>query len=127
MDRISQLKAQVYALPDHSRKEIALAADHLSQLQFSFNLGKIDVDLPRMTRGEVIREIERINSYSFQKLAASRNFEAEYRDGEDKEAWALMAKESRIKLLVSSFQLVSRLRSDEPEAWDKVNELIFDD
>lgn len=127
MNRISQLKAKVYALPDHSRKEIAVAADHLSTLQFSFNLGNIDVDLPRMTRSEVIREIERINSYSFRRLAETRNFEAEYRDGEDKEVWSLMAKESRIKLLVSSFQLVSRLRSDEPEAWDAVNELFFDD
>ncbi len=127
MSEKDELRAQITRLPDHSDEEIRIAADQLKNLEYSFNLGNIDIDLFEMRKEGVLREIDRIDSYSFQKLVETKNLEPAYKEGEDKEEWSEMAKTSRIRLIVQAFTLLSRLRSDEPEAWDEVNELYFDD
>ncbi|MBN2510021.1 MAG: hypothetical protein JXB03_07085 [Spirochaetales bacterium] len=127
MNSIETMKSRIEALPDHDSEQIRIAHEQLKNLEFSFNLGNMEIDLFSMSKNDVLTLIDDIAGMDFQLLLATRNIEPEYREGSDKEAWAAMARESRIRLLVHEFTLLSRLRSDEPEAWDEVNELFFDD
>jgi hypothetical protein len=118
--------SRITSTPDHSQKEIRMADQQLKGLDYSFELGRIDVDMFTITKEGLLKALADIRSMDFDTLAATKNFEPAYGGG-DKEEWANDARHARIKLLAEKFLLLARLRSDEPEAWDEVNELYFDD
>ena len=127
MNEIETIKTEIAGLPDHNDEEIRIANEQLKNLEFSFNLGNMDIDLFGMTKSGALAQIGAIEKMDFEELLATRNLEPEYVQGENKEDWARAARVSRIRLFAHEFTLLSRLRSDEPEAWDEVNELFFDD
>jgi hypothetical protein len=67
-----------------------------------------------------------IEGMSTEELRAGWMFEPPF-DPRDPESWTALAKRIRIAYLCEQFELISRLRDDEPEAWDEINELYFDD
>ena len=123
---LDSYKSKIKNLSSHSNEEIRIAKEQAEMITFSINLGKIDLNLLSLKRDEFLEEITKIENLTFNELKDNVNFESPY-NGEDKEEWANYSKISRIKLLIDNFLLVSRLRDDEPEAWDEVNELFYDD
>ena len=118
-DRIAQL-------PDHSQKEIDLAAKQLSMLDASFNTGTLDIDLARTSKKDLLAILDRIASMDMNEMREGWMFEPPF-DGRNPAAWLEQAKSIRQNYLTEQFELVSRLRDDDPEAWDEINELYFDD
>jgi hypothetical protein len=110
----------------HTPEEISKATRQLRALQFSFEIGNLDVDLLDMTAPGLLALVDEIAALSFDELRKTRNFERDY-EGGDEQQWANYARWQRISLLLRNYELLVRLRSDEPEAWDEVNELFFDD
>jgi hypothetical protein len=108
----------VHNLPFHSRDIIESTAKRLEDYRYSPIL-LIPVDnFIRLTREELIDEMKRTVDLS----------EAEMRDlGFTDGADLTTKKDQQLNLLVHHFSLLSRLRNDEPEAWDEVEELYEDD
>lgn len=113
-------------LPLHSEETIRQTANHLRMLHYSFELGNMHVDLFNMTPEGLESELEHIKKMSFDDLVLTRSFEKEYVKG-DRQTWAEYAKLYRMTLLVDKYDFLVRLRDNEPEAWDEVNETHFDD
>ena len=72
----------------------------------------------RMGRGELEAEIDRVMAMSDEAMMAE-GFAANANFGE--------FKAKHLQLLVYHYDLLCRLRTDEPAAWDIVNELMEDD
>lgn len=124
--RLESLRKKVTELPTHSQERVKEAADRLRMMDYDFHLGTMNIDMFEISRDQLVSEIDRIAAMDFDALRRNPNFEREYSGG-DKEAWANYARLQRIELLVDRFTLLSRLRDDEPEAWDEVEELYYDD
>jgi hypothetical protein len=114
------------ALPVHSAERIRAAARQLRMLHFDFELGSLDVDLFEITSDRLLTVFEKIAALSFEELRRTPHFEKPYTGG-DRRQWADYARLQRIEFLLRKYEFVVRLRNDEPEAWDAVNELFFDD
>lgn len=125
-DRMNGLRAELRSLPDNTDAEIQRTAETLESLNYSFDLGAIELDLMRFRMADLEREFDRIDRWGFEEAVANRNFEPEYTGG-DREEYTREFKLSRMKLLLEKYRFLCRLRSDEPEAWDVVNELYYDD
>lgn len=72
----------------------------------------------RMKAKEIEQESERVRALSAEELV-----QAGMPANEDAEAY----KANHLRLLDYHYRLLARLRLDEPEAWDEVNELYEDD
>jgi len=112
-------------LPDHSPETVKQTADHLAGLNATLAVGRMDLD-PRESRQEIRRRLEAIDRLPLAELEATRNIEPPYAGG-DRDSWARDTRLARMNLLLKQYTLLSRLRDDEPEAWDGINELFFDD
>jgi len=124
--RYDEYVKRLTALPVHSRDRIEAAAKQLRMLHFDFELGGLDVDLFEITADELLAVFESIARLSFEELRRTPHFEKPYQSG-DREQWAEYARLNRIEFLLKKYEFLVRLRNDEPEAWDAVNELFFDD
>lgn len=113
-------------LPDHDQKSIDVAADQMDMLEVSFNTGTLDIELKRIRKSELLQVIDKIEAMTTEELRAGWMFEPPF-DPQDPKGWTEQAKRIRIAYLCEQFELISRLRDDEPEAWDEINELYFDD
>lgn len=119
-------RKRIETLPAHDRNAIDIAAKQLEMLHASFYTGTMDLDLKRMTKDDVLKTIDSLESMDVDAMRSSWMFEPPF-DSQDPEGWLKQAKLIRITYLVEQFELVSRLRDDDPEAWDEINELYFDD
>lgn len=72
----------------------------------------------RMSKQEIIKEAERIRDMETGEIDAH---EFQHRDDPDK------VRVEQLNMLKRNYSLLSRLRADEPEAWDEVHELYEDD
>ena len=124
--RTDVYRGRIASLPDHSRKEIDIAADQLSMLHAAFNTGSLDIDLKRMSKEDLITIMKKIDAMSLEEMRSGWMFEPPF-DSENPEGWLKQAKDIRLNYLTEQFETLSRLRDDEPEAWDEINELYFDD
>jgi len=124
--QLAELRSRVERLPEHPKERIDQTADRLRGMSFDFHLGTMEIHMFEITRGELLDEIDRIAAAGFGELRRKPNFEEGYSGG-DEERWANYARLFRIRMLVDKFELLSRLRDDEPEAWDEVEELYVDD
>ncbi|MBB6479815.1 hypothetical protein [Spirochaeta isovalerica] len=115
------------SLPDHDREAIRIAAEQLSGMNADLSLGRLEIHASTLAKSDVKRQLQEIEELSFDELGSSINIEKPYDGSMTEEAWSRYAKAGRAELLLKRFTLLSRLRSDEPEAWDEVNELFFDD
>ena len=103
-------------------------------LEAAIPLPFLGADVREMSRTDCISTIKNIAGMSPDELSRRRGIErsldAVYGpepSDEERQEWARTVKASRIDQLIRAFELVSRLRSDEPEAWDEIEELYFDD
>jgi len=72
----------------------------------------------RMGRNELEKEIERVRSLSDEEMmAAGFSASADFAE----------FKAKHLQLLVYHYNLLCRLRNDDPSAWDMINELYEDD
>lgn len=111
---------------------IDTAANHLKSVDFDMDMGRIDIDLPSMRSGDLISYINKIDAMDRSELEKTKNFEyspEEYkkRQGSDGKEYTRYAKLSRIDLIMDRYRFIRRLRLNEPEAWDTVNEICCDD
>lgn len=125
-DRMGGLLSELRSLPVNTDAEIERTAQTLESLHYSFDLGAIELDLLRFRAADLEREFGRIDRWSFEEVVGNRNFEPEY-EGGDRDEYAREFKLSRMRFLLEKYRFLCRLRSDEPEAWDVVNELYYDD
>ncbi len=119
-------RKRIEALPAHDQNAIDVAAKQLEMLHASFYTGTMDLNLKRMIKDDVLKTIDSLESMDVDAMRSSWMFEPPF-DSRDPEGWLKQAKLIRITYLVEQFELVSRLRDDDPEAWDEINELYFDD
>jgi hypothetical protein len=124
--RTDVYRRRIANLPDHSRREIDIAADQLTMLHAAFNTGSLDIDLLRMSKEDLLKIMESIDAMSLEEMRSGWMFEPPFDSG-DPEGWLRQAKDIRLNYLTEQFETLSRLRDDEPEAWDEINELYFDD
>lgn len=123
---VKEYKQRIDNLPEHDKNTIDTAAQQLEMLHASFYTGSMDLDLKRMSKEEILEVIDSIEKMGIDELRASWMFEPPF-DGSNPEDWLKRAKLIRAAYLAEQFELVSRLRDDDPEAWDEINELFFDD
>ena len=121
-----QYRKRIALLPEHDSKQVEQAATQLDMLHASFNTGSLDLPLTRMRKHEVIEQIGRFERMNVKEMREGWMFEPPF-DPEDPSGWLEKAKEIRKAYLTEQFELISRLRDDDPEAWDEINELYFDD
>ena len=108
----------VRKFPSHSRDTIEKTARRLDDYRYSPIL-LIPVDnFTRLTKEELREEIQRTA-----ELSESEMQDMGFAEGAD----FITKKDQQLNLLVHHFSLLSRLRNDEPEAWDEVSELFEDD
>lgn len=126
---LNETVARIKALPEHNDEQRRIASDQLAMLHYSFMTGNLDVDIPNMRKADILKVLENIAAQDYESLAEKPNFEKPWTEDSpmSREEWANNARAARIRLAAEAFILMSRLRSDEPEAWDEVNELVFDD
>ncbi len=123
---IDDYQKRISDLPDHDQKSIDIAAEQLRMLQASFNTGSMNINLITMTKNDLIELFRKIETLKLEEFRKTWMFEPPFNPAKPEE-WLDHAKQVRIAYLTEQFELISRLRSDEPEAWDEINELFFDD
>ena len=117
--KIEQFKAEVLALPDVSDATcIQQTAARLEGLHFTPTLMLPADRFLYFSRADLLEEIERVTALSKQDIQ-EKGIELR----QDLHEIQL----EQIGLLVYHFKLLSRLRQDDPEAWDEVDELYGDD
>ncbi|MGM0431901.1 MAG: hypothetical protein ACQEQU_04240 [Spirochaetota bacterium] len=72
----------------------------------------------RMTKQEVLQVAKDVC-----RMTAEEVFSYNFQHREDAE----QIKAEQLRMLIHNFYLLSRLRKDEPEAWDEIHELYEDD
>lgn len=123
---LGNILEKLNALPEHSPKECKTTAAELESLHADLRIGRMDFDVRSLNKKIIMEQFDAIRSLSFEELQATRNIEAPYTEG-DKEDWCRYARISRMGLLLDRYTLLCRLRSNDPQAWDEINELFFDD
>ena len=116
-----EIKKELESQPETSSEEIEQAAKELEQLNFSptFILGV--PNFIRMTKSGILGKIDEVAAYPKEKLVELGFSPAELEDNGEKK------KLTQMKIMLYHFKLLTRLRKNEPEAWDEVNELYEED
>ncbi|MFO7780423.1 MAG: hypothetical protein R6W94_02220 [Spirochaetia bacterium] len=108
----------VEQLPSYSPKTIEATAQRLEKIGYSPMLIMPVENVSRFTKDDMIREMKRTVSLDKSNMAALGFTEESHLDAK---------KAQQLNLLRYLFALLSRLRSDDPEAWNEVSELYQDD
>ncbi|HHS13919.1 MAG TPA: hypothetical protein ENN03_09165 [bacterium] len=117
-NRIEKFKDRVRMMQDvEDTEKIKQTAEILQGMHFNPTLLFRTENFLFFTREDLLKEIDRAASLKTGDLR-KRGIEAE-----DTETFKL----NHISLLVYHYRLLLRLRKDEPEAWDEINELYEDD
>lgn len=106
MNTLNEIRKEASELPDdHDDKSIQSTANDLLGMKYTPTLIFETPGFHNMKKGDILSEIDRIESMdekTEQKI-------------------------THLKLLIYHYKLLIRLRNNEPEAWDEVNELYEDD
>lgn len=125
---IQEYREIIEEQPDYPSQTIESTAKTLEDLSFSFTLGDMDVDLFRLDKKGFLNLLEKIEDLSVSAIEDSPTiFDPPQNHSPSLEDWARNAKARRIEVLLEKFLFLQRLRQDDPEAWDEVNELFYDD
>ena len=98
--------------------KIRETAERLRMMSYSPTLGGLDVDILELGRGDVVRIMDGLTSAGADYFHVDPGIS-------DTDLNAVRAEHAR--LLADHYRLLFRLRNEEPEAWDTVNELYSDD
>lgn len=101
---IQNVLQELHTLDDASAEQIAQTAEQLEAMSYEPILLTDTPDFLRMTSEDLSAHVQDLVSNHRNELT-----------------------EQHLSLLVYHFKLLRRLRRDEPEAWDEVNELMEDD
>ncbi|MBN2658569.1 MAG: hypothetical protein JXR86_16050 [Spirochaetales bacterium] len=130
-EEYSVTMAKVYrdldTLPEHSHQAIRIAAEQLSGMTADLGLGRLEIDASSLTKSEVKKMLREMETLDFEDLEKTVNIEKPFDGSMKQDAWSRYAIANRAELLLKQFTLLSRLRSDDPLAWDEMNELFYDD
>ena len=105
-------------LTSHTPEKIETTARQLEKIGYSPMLIIPVENFIRYTKDDVIREMKKTTSLDESEMAALG-----FTDGSEHDA----RKAQQLSLLKYFFSLISRLRDDDPEAWNEVSELYQDD
>jgi hypothetical protein len=108
----------VEQLPSHSPETIEATAQRLEKIGYSPMLIIPVENVARFAKDDMIREMQRTARLDQSDMAALG-----FTEDSDLDA----RKTQQLNLLRYHFALLSRLRSDDPEAWNEVSELYQDD
>lgn len=117
-------RRKIEALSDQGPDLIESAAHHLEMLHFQNQIDFTKKDFLRLNNREFLLELERVAAMSPRELGVTATMV------EDWSAGAAAAEENRAKrmeYMYKEYEKLCRLRANEPEAWDEINELYFDD
>lgn len=118
-ERIQAYKATIRQLPDvEDAARIQYTVKRLEGLHFAPTLILPLENFTSFSKADILREIDRIANLSEQEIQASG-----VRIDQDIQA----TKKEQVGLLVYHFKLLTRLRQDDPTAWDEIDELYGDD
>lgn len=117
-NRIEKLRNRVRTLQDVTDTEkIKQTAEMLQGMHFNPTLLFRTENFLFFTREDLLKEIDRVASWK------TGDLQKQGVGAEDTETLKL----NHVSLLVYHYRLLLRLRKDEPEAWDEINELYEDD
>lgn len=117
--KIADFKANITALPDQPDvTRIQQTAARLEGLHFTPTLMLPVARFLYFSKTDLLEEIDRVSALSEQEI---------HEQGIEIQQEIHEIKLEQIGLLVYHFKLLNRLRRDEPEAWDEVDELYGDD
>jgi hypothetical protein len=121
------LYKQLDNLTEHGDEAIRITAEQMEGMNADLNLGKIEIDVRKTNKHKIRNLMLEIEDLSFGELENSLNIEKAYDGSMSREAWSYYAKHNRCQLLIKQYALLCRLRNDDPEAWEQLNELFYDD
>ncbi|MDY0095947.1 MAG: hypothetical protein RBT80_24895 [Candidatus Vecturithrix sp.] len=118
-ERIQEYKAAISQLPDLDDAEhIQYTVKRLEGLHFAPTLILPAENFTLLSKADILAEIDRVAGLSEQDMRAS---------GVKIRQDIQETKLEQIGLLVYHFALLTRLRQDDPLAWDEIDELYGDD
>lgn len=119
-----KLEAEILQLPDHSPEEVESAAHHLEMLHYQNMLEAVDRDFLRYHKLNVLKKLQEIARMDAAHLRDTRTVVEEW---DRPEVMAEENRRRRMELILREYKKLWRLRSNDPKAWDEINELYYDD
>gem|GEM_PF-1445271 len=119
-----KLEAEIDRLPDHTPEEVESAAHHLEMLHYQNMIEAVDRNFIRFRKTDVLKKLEEIARMNAEHLRATRTVVEEW---DRKDVTAEENRRRRMELIVREYKKLCRLRSNDPTAWDEINELYYDD
>jgi hypothetical protein len=121
---LEEIAAKAALLPDHSADEIEGAAHHLEMLHYQNLIDFTKKNFIRLTKTDFLDELRRVLKFTPRELGVTATVAEDWTRGE---AAAEENRILRLEFMFRRFKKLSGLRSNDPEAWDEINELYFDD
>lgn len=111
-------------LPEQGKDAVETAAHHLEMLHYQNLVDFTGKDFLRLTNQEFLAELDRVMKMSPRELGVTATVIEDWTDGA---ASAEANRAKRLEFMFKEYGKLCRLRANDPEAWDEINELYFDD
>ena len=119
-----KLESEIAQLPDHTPDEVESAAHHLEMLHYQNMLEAVDRNFLRYRKTDVLKKLQEIARLDAEHLRATRTVVEEW---DRPEVTVEENRRRRMELIAREYKKLCRLRSNDPKAWDDINELYYDD
>ena len=119
-----EIARQVAGFTEFDDAAIESAAHHLEMLYYQNLIDFTGKDFLRLKNKEFLAEIDAVMNMSARTLGTTATVVEDWTDGP---ASAEANRTKRLEFMFKEFDKLRRLRANEPEAWDEVNELYYDD
>jgi len=119
-----KLESEIAQLPDHTPDEVESAAHHLEMLHYQNMLEAVDRNFLRYRKTDVLKKLQEIARLDAERLRATRTVVEEW---DRPEVTVEENRRRRMELIAREYKKLCRLRSNDPKAWDDINELYYDD
>ena len=113
-------------MPEHDRYEIENTAGRLHSFSYQVPVTCTAEDFLGLDKAGLAAEMERIAAMPVEQLEESATF-VENWAGRPDEAGLDSNRVRRMEHILKEYAFLLRLRSFEPEAWDRIYELYYDD
>lgn len=118
---VAKLRKEVEGFPEFSRGEIEASSQALESFNYAPTLLIPTPNFIHFSRQDLLEEIDRIAGANKEDI--EKELGIEEKKGQDLGELVLR----HLNLLVYHYRLLIRLRQNDPEAWDEINELYEDD
>lgn len=120
-----EILRELEAMPAHDAAAVEAAARHLEMLHYQVLVDFTSRDFLRLSNREFIAELDAVMKMDGDSLRASATVVEEWTGDAKKSPEENRAK--RMEFMFKEYRKLCRLRGNEPEAWDEINELYYDD